>query len=53
MNPLLFIANITSSRQIRKFCAIQRNKQLNRKWAKEKAVVVATTDSNDFDELGW
>lgn len=43
MNPLLFIASITSSHRIRKYCAIKRNKQWNRKWAKEKASVVAET----------
>jgi hypothetical protein len=44
MNPLLFVASITSNHKIIKYCAIQRNKQLNRKWAKEKANAVTLTN---------
>lgn len=53
MNALLGIAKITNIRKIRKICAIQRNKQLNRKWAKEKSHTANVTLSNDFDEIGW
>jgi hypothetical protein len=40
MNALLGIAKITHNRKIRIMCAVQRNKQLNKKWAKEKATTV-------------
>lgn len=50
MNPLLTIAKITHNHKIRKYCAIQRNKQLNRKWAKEKAAtVMVAIESFDLD----
>lgn len=55
MNALLGIAKITHNRKIRKYCAIQRNKQLNKKWAKEKTttlmVAIESTDEEWF--LGW
>jgi hypothetical protein len=50
MNPLLGIAKITSNRKIRKFCAIQRSKQLNKKWANEKTTtVMVAIESFDLD----
>lgn len=48
MNALLGIAKITNIRKIRKICAIQRNKQLNRKWEKEKITAETVTDPLDL-----
>lgn len=50
MNALLEIAKITNSRKIKKWCAIKRNKQWNRKWAKEKITAATVTDPL---ELTW
>lgn len=38
MNPLLFIASITNSWKIKKWCAIKRYRQHEAKWAKEKTL---------------
>lgn len=37
MNPLLVIAKITSNLKIKKWCAIKRYRQYEKKWAKEKS----------------
>jgi hypothetical protein len=40
MNPLLFIAKITSNEKVFKWCAIKRYRQYEAKWAKEKTTTV-------------
>jgi predicted protein tyrosine phosphatase len=59
MNALLGIAKVASRydrRNIVKWCAIKRNKQLNAQWAKENKlplvmVAIESTDEEWF--LGW
>jgi hypothetical protein len=50
MNPLLFIAKITSNEKIREWCAIKRYRQYEAKWAKEKITAATVTDPL---ELTW